>query len=59
MEALLTQEQVAAKLGLKPNTLAVWRTHKKGPKYIRVGRNIRYSQADLDAWLKAGGQGNA
>jgi len=38
---------------ISPLTLADWRTKRTGPAYIRVGRLIRYRQADLDAWLES------
>ena len=47
----LTSAQVAQFLGLHPLTLNQWRSRNTGPAYIRVGRSIRYSRADIDAWL--------
>lgn len=49
--ALRTPEDAARYLDIKPHTLAVWRWKGTGPAFIRVGRRIRYRQADLDAWL--------
>lgn len=49
--ALRTTEEAAAYLDIKPHTLAVWRWKSTGPAFIRVGRRIRYRQADLDTWL--------
>jgi hypothetical protein len=37
---------------ISPLTLADWRAKRFGPAYVRVGRLIRYRQADLDAWLE-------
>lgn len=34
-------------------TLADWRTKGIGPDYVKVGRLIRYRQADLDAWVES------
>jgi len=34
-------------------TLCDWRTRRVGPPWVRVGRLIRYRQADLDAWLES------
>lgn len=49
---LLTPEQAAARMGLKPQTLAVWRTTGRyGLPYIRAGRLIRYRPEDIDAFL--------
>jgi excisionase family DNA binding protein len=50
--ALLTNEQAAAYLGLQPDTLCVWRSLKiNNIPYIKIGRNVRYRPADLEAYL--------
>ena len=33
--------------------LRKWRLHGNGPAYIKVGRLVRYSEADLAAYLDA------
>ena len=49
---LLTREQAAAYLGVKPQTLAVWHcTGRYGLPVVKVGRLVRYRQQDLDAFL--------
>jgi excisionase family DNA binding protein len=51
---LLTREQVAEILGIKPQTVSVWHcTHRYGfhRLAIRVGARVRYRRSDLDAWL--------
>ena len=51
---LLTPEQAAERMGLRPQTLAVWRTTGRyGLPYIRAGRLIRYRPEDLDAFLNS------
>lgn len=56
---LLTNDQAAALVGLKPQTLQNWRmTGKYNLPYIRVGRLIRYRRADVMNWL-ASRRGNA
>ena len=50
--ALLTDIEAAAYLGVKNQTVRQWRSKNKGPKYIRVSRNvIRYRSEDLEAFL--------
>lgn len=51
----LSTEQVAAIAGLAPVTLRTWRMSGKGPAFVKVGARVRYSRADLDAWLSARG----
>lgn len=52
---LLTNEQTAALLGIKPNTLEIWRTKDKGPEFIKLGKTkqapIRYHIDDIKVWL--------
>ena len=38
---------------LKPTTLADWRSARKGPRYLRVGRKIWYPKAFVDVWMGA------
>jgi excisionase family DNA binding protein len=48
----LTTEDVAQITGLSPETLAQWRSQRRGIPFIKISRNVvRYRQADLDAWL--------
>ena len=49
---LLTAEDVAQITGLSTETLAQWRSQKKGIPYVKISRNcVRYRQSDLDGWL--------
>ena len=52
-DVLLTTAEAAEILGVKPETLTVWRCVKRYDlPYVRVGRSIRYRQSDLEAWLE-------
>lgn len=52
MTALLSAEDVAGITGLSTETLAQWRSQRKGIPFIKISRNcVRYRQADLEAWL--------
>lgn len=51
-DELLTAEQAADYLNVKPQTLALWRsTGRHGLPFVRVGRAIRYRRRDLEQWL--------
>ncbi len=51
---LLTPDQVAAFTGLSVETLAQWRSQRRGIPFLKLSRNcVRYRQCDLDAWLDA------
>jgi predicted DNA-binding transcriptional regulator AlpA len=48
---LLTAEDVAAITGLSVETLAQWRSQRKGIPFLKLSRNVvRYQQGD-HAWL--------
>ena len=50
---LLTTPQAAHILGIKPNTLENWRCTKRVlVPYVKVGRWIRYRQADLQKFIE-------
>lgn len=50
-EILRTTRQVADQLGVKPKTLANWRSMGIGPRWFRVGGRVMYRQAEIDRWL--------
>lgn len=54
---LLTNEQTATMLGIKPNTLEIWRHKGKGPAFIKLGTHpsspIRYQRSRVMAWIDA------
>jgi predicted DNA-binding transcriptional regulator AlpA len=50
---LLTAVEVAALTGLSMETLAQWRSQRRGLPYVKISRNcIRYRQVDLDHWVE-------
>ncbi|MGI5127452.1 helix-turn-helix transcriptional regulator [Pseudonocardia sp. CA-107938] len=49
----LTGRQVAALIGVSPNTLRRWRHNSIGPAASRLGpRAVRYERAAVDEWLR-------
>jgi len=50
---LLTPSEVAEITGLSIETLAQWRSQRRGIPFVKVSRNcVRYRQSDLDRWLE-------
>jgi hypothetical protein len=50
---LLTPEDVAQMTGLSTETLAQWRSQRRGIPFLKISRNcVRYRQEDLDFWLE-------
>jgi predicted DNA-binding transcriptional regulator AlpA len=53
-DRLLTATDVAELTGLSVETLAQWRSQKRGIPYLKISHNcIRYQQSDLAIWLAA------
>ena len=52
---LYTTIEAARYLGgttpLSQRTLEAWRVTGDGPRYVKIGRLVRYEQQELDAWL--------
>ena len=52
-DRLLSNKQAADYLGIKPNTLTIWRTTKRFViPYIQIGRKVHYKKSDLDIFLE-------
>ena len=58
-DKLISRQAAADLLGLREQTLRRWAIRRTGPAYIKVGRTVRYSLADLRAFLAAGRINNA
>ena len=52
---LLETEQAAKLLGIKKNTLEIWRHRGKGPPFVKLGTSpqapVRYLRSAVMAWL--------
>lgn len=46
-------QQAADILNVAVRTLSNWRSTGKSPRYIKVGRCVRYRVSDLKAWMEA------
>lgn len=49
---LQTPSQVAEYLQVTEATLADMRYRSRGPRFVKVGRLVRYRREDLEAWLE-------
>lgn len=52
-EQLAEPKQVANYLQVPVKTLAQWRYLGTGPRFVRIGRFVRYRWADVEKWLAA------
>jgi len=53
MIKMLNDRQAAQFFNVGLQTLRNWRSQRRGPSYHRLGRSIRYNQADLEAYLES------
>ncbi len=53
MTAVLNVKQAAVRTGLSAHTLNNMRCSGTGPRYLKLGRAVRYSENELEAWLSA------
>ncbi len=50
---LLGAAELARYLGVPVQTIYDWRVNGRGPRAYRVGKHLRFSAADVNAWLEA------
>ena len=48
---LLSEADLGALIGVDPRTLTVWRTQKRGPDVVKLGRAIFYRRGDIESWV--------
>ena len=49
---MLSTDQAAEVIGVRPNTLAIWRlTGRHDLPFVKVGRLVRYRRSDLIRWM--------
>ena len=52
-QAFLDSDQAAEYLGLKRTTLEAWRCRGDGPRFVKMGRLVKYRHADLEAFIES------
>lgn len=48
---LITEEQLAERLGLTVGTLYRYRLRGIGPAFTKIGGGVWYREQDVDAWI--------
>lgn len=51
---LLTPVELAARWGLSVHTLENWRSGRRGPEFLKVGRLVRYRLAAVELFERDG-----
>jgi predicted DNA-binding transcriptional regulator AlpA len=52
-EKHLTIQDLAEREGVPVATVYVWNRDRKGPRYMKIGRHVRYTLADVLTWEKS------
>lgn len=52
-EHVLTPTELGVMLNKTPASLAQWRYLGVGPRFVKIGRAVRYREADVSTWLSA------
>jgi excisionase family DNA binding protein len=53
VDRLFTVDALADYLGVSPKTIYDWRLKRTGPAAMKVGNQLRWRRADVEAWLDA------
>lgn len=53
IELYLTEEKTSKRINVSKSALRKWRREGTGPRYVKLGRLVRYSVAELENWLTA------
>jgi excisionase family DNA binding protein len=51
-ETYLTPDEAARYVRSAKSTLAKLRVRGGGPRFVRIGKAVRYRRTDLDAWME-------
>jgi predicted DNA-binding transcriptional regulator AlpA len=49
---LLTEQKAAETLNCTIAALRRWRRERRGPRFVKLGRLIRYNLADIEAYVE-------
>jgi len=49
---IVNEDEMAAILQISHETLATWRTRRRGPPSIKLGKKVFYAVADFGEWVK-------
>ena len=50
---MMTERQVAENLNMSIGSVRKWRRLRTGPRFVKIGRALRYRRRDVEAWLEA------
>lgn len=50
-DELIPHDRTAEMLRIRSQTLTVWRGEGRGPRWLKVGRQVFYRREDICSWL--------
>jgi hypothetical protein len=53
----LDEAAVAAIYSVSPTTLRTWRCIGRGPRFLKIGRSVRYRPEDVHGWASKQARG--
>ncbi len=53
LKRLLKEDEVADRLGYSRKALQAWRAQGRGPKFLKIGRSIRYPEDALVEFMES------
>ena len=53
MEQLLSEMEMARKLGVSVRTLQRWRVEGRGPKFVKIGKLVRYQEGAAATYVES------
>lgn len=59
MADLLTEAEAAELLRMPRNTLRYWRSSRRGPSFVAMGRRVFYRRSDLEDFIDSSLTGGA
>ena len=51
----LNEDEVARALGVSTSALRSWRLRGRGPRFLKLGRAVRYLAQDVEVFIEASG----
>lgn len=58
-DEFVSDATLAKRLNLSQATLQKWRLNGTGPRFLKLGRAVRYRVSDVEAWLASQTIGDA
>jgi hypothetical protein len=53
LQGYMSEEAVAAELCLTVRALQLWRQHRTGPPWVKIGRKVFYARDAVLAWVRS------